>query len=1345
MAYQMSPEGSWKQIAAAGLATALAPGAWASPQGVTVSTGTATVTQTGPQTSIKVSNGAVLNWNSFNIANGQSVQFVQPNKASFVWNFIDDPNPTRIMGGLSANGFVALLNQNGFFFGPNSVISVGGLIVSTARPATTSFGEGNVWDFTGAPPLASIVNYGQIKVSEKSSLFLIAEKIDNHGILEAPDGTLGLYAGKEVLVSERPDGRGLSAKVKLPGGSVDNRGSLIADAGTISVEAQVVNMDGIVRANSIREQNGHIELTAEDSVTIGPNADISASGDTTGVSPGGQVIIKSAGELHDDPAAKITVAGGSQGGDAGSVELSAPRFYGGNAQINGTASTGFQGGQLLIDPAYVSLNSTGATDPRDPQGTMVYNVTTDFAGMSQISVVADKDITLKGGTVWSLGAAPGSGSSVTLEAGRNISIGTGASILGGLGWSISLSAGSSQGQPTAAGSILIGPSAKATGQNPSVIQTADGSISLTAKNDISVGYGAVRTTANGSITATALTGDISTGIIPDSYKFGSASVGYTVQSSLGGISTAAGGDVTLTATLGSVFATKQGSDLNQVTGASGAFGAKTGNVTITAGKSVQGVFNLANGVGTIVAGGDVGTPDAGLQLQLIKGNWSVNANNIYMNEVRNPNGTFNHFAIQVPGLGKVPYYFDYASDAALHLNAANGVYLEATDLNVPRLTAAGNDTGLLPLFPPILDIKAGSGGVNFPSTDVSHPNIVVLFPSAQGRMSIETTGGGNFEGQPGVGSYLLESDGAESVGGRGQSYANLISTSYHSSPPIHLNDQGRSSLDISGSMKEAQVYFAQPADVKVGGDFFNSGLSYRQYSDDPKSLLSQSFLSVGGNITFTSDRSTVGLPDPLDPVAYKYVLDAGVNQALFGRLHYTIDPATKALSLTWIGSKTDGTAMTPDQEAQLLAPITIINPQTLQPVLGTDGKPLRLAVVPASDKSALDQLQTASQDAIVATGAQITVTGPGKLTLSANNINLGISPGIIALPPDLPLYLISPKASSLDITTKGNLDMVASTISSEALGGNISLNIGGTVSVGGPDSLLTQKATGIFTFADAGISLTAGGDINVSGSRIATYGGGDISVRSLNGNIDAGKGGQGTISVSEEHIDPKTGLLVTTGSTIAGSGIFSIALPGTTAVPGNIDIKADNGSFQADTVGVYQLALNGQPVASRISIDVGKDVNAGSSGIVGGNIDIKAGGSINGFIFASQGIQLNAQQSINATALGQSVSVSSAQGTVSGTIIGGTVNVSGSTVDAAVVSSSANVSGNSAGATVGTQASAVSAAPTRVEQTTDQTVARAKSSDDDEEAKKRRAANAPKIVRTVARVTVIMPNAPKSN
>ena len=318
---------------------------------------------------------------------------------------------------------------------------------------------GGMWTYQGPPPVASIVNYGQIKVSDGGSLFMISETIENHGILSTPDGTLGLYAGKSVLISERPDGRGLSASVALPEGSVDNTGKLIADGGTIALNAQVVNQNGLIQANSVRNQNGVIELIASDAVNLGPNSVVQANGDSTGVSNGGQITIKSAGTFTDDPASRIEVLGGALGGNGGTAEISATTMAGVHSQLNGTAQPGWRGGSLLLDPYNIILGNSGNDSAGSgtvnagdsPGATLQLNVNSAFQGFSQITLQAMNDISLAQGTVWDLVASTGlsaPGCSLTLQAGNNIIFGNDSSIQAGNGWSVNLSAGVDFSSPT---------------------------------------------------------------------------------------------------------------------------------------------------------------------------------------------------------------------------------------------------------------------------------------------------------------------------------------------------------------------------------------------------------------------------------------------------------------------------------------------------------------------------------------------------------------------------------------------------------------------------------------------------------------------------------------------------------------------------------------------------------------------------------------------------------------------------------------------------------------------------------------------------------------------------------
>jgi filamentous hemagglutinin family protein len=318
--------------------------ALANPNGMTVHSGTATSQTSGSVLTVNTGPLTLLNWNNFNIQPGETTSFIQPSANSVVFNIIGDSRPSQIFGNLNANGSVILANSHGFYFGPNSMIAVGGNFIATTAPLAPDFGLGSSWQFSGMPPLAGIVNYGQISTGQGHSLFLIAENLENRGSLTAPGGNIGLYSGKEVLVRERADGRGLRATVKLPSGSVDNSGRIIADAGTIALQAQVVNQDGVIQANSVRNVNGVIELVASDQLNLGPNSQIVAQGDNTSPgSSGGSVTLKSGNRFSDSPGSQIVAAGGALGGNGGNVEVSAPNIISLDTTMNASAQAGSTG------------------------------------------------------------------------------------------------------------------------------------------------------------------------------------------------------------------------------------------------------------------------------------------------------------------------------------------------------------------------------------------------------------------------------------------------------------------------------------------------------------------------------------------------------------------------------------------------------------------------------------------------------------------------------------------------------------------------------------------------------------------------------------------------------------------------------------------------------------------------------------------------------------------------------------------------------------------------------------------------------------------------------------------
>jgi len=105
-----------------------APKAQAAPQGEQVIAGEATFTREGAHTTIQTSHQAIINYQSFDIARHESVLFQQPAVSSRVLNRVISDDPTRIMGSLSSNGQVYLINQAGIVFGQDAFIDVGGRI-----------------------------------------------------------------------------------------------------------------------------------------------------------------------------------------------------------------------------------------------------------------------------------------------------------------------------------------------------------------------------------------------------------------------------------------------------------------------------------------------------------------------------------------------------------------------------------------------------------------------------------------------------------------------------------------------------------------------------------------------------------------------------------------------------------------------------------------------------------------------------------------------------------------------------------------------------------------------------------------------------------------------------------------------------------------------------------------------------------------------------------------------------------------------------------------------------------------------------------------------------------------
>src|SRR5580704_9802072 len=113
--------------------------AWSAPAsaqltGGSVVAGKATISQpTATSTLItQTSPSAILTWTGFSIPHGSSVTFLQPSASAIALNRVLGGSPSLLLGSLSANGQVWLINPAGIVVGAGASISAAGVLLSTA-------------------------------------------------------------------------------------------------------------------------------------------------------------------------------------------------------------------------------------------------------------------------------------------------------------------------------------------------------------------------------------------------------------------------------------------------------------------------------------------------------------------------------------------------------------------------------------------------------------------------------------------------------------------------------------------------------------------------------------------------------------------------------------------------------------------------------------------------------------------------------------------------------------------------------------------------------------------------------------------------------------------------------------------------------------------------------------------------------------------------------------------------------------------------------------------------------------------------------------------------------------
>jgi filamentous hemagglutinin family protein len=299
----------------------------ANPRGGDVVMGQAVIhTESDTKTTIsQTTDKAVINWQQFNIGTGEWTRFDQPSKTSVTLNRVKGQDPSLILGNMSANGQVFLVNPNGIVFGKDSRIDVSALVASTADITNENFMAGRYEFSIPGNPTAQIINYGSINAEQGGLVALVAPRVYNQGYIAAKLGrvilagadifTLDLYG--DDLISLQISGDLLAYAQTADGQSlkqiVSNSGTIQADGGYVllttdvakNVLDQVINMDGYVIARTAEQKNGTIVLKGGDSAEINIAGTIDASAVSAAAPYAGEVRITAGEIIRLNPDAQV--------------------------------------------------------------------------------------------------------------------------------------------------------------------------------------------------------------------------------------------------------------------------------------------------------------------------------------------------------------------------------------------------------------------------------------------------------------------------------------------------------------------------------------------------------------------------------------------------------------------------------------------------------------------------------------------------------------------------------------------------------------------------------------------------------------------------------------------------------------------------------------------------------------------------------------------------------------------------------------------------------------------------------------------------------------------------------
>ncbi|MBK9609543.1 MAG: filamentous hemagglutinin N-terminal domain-containing protein [Betaproteobacteria bacterium] len=197
----------------AGNSAAQNPAPTALPTGGQTVAGQVEIATVGSHGLTQSSNSAIVNWNSFNIGSQAQVNFAQPSASAVILNRVLGGSGSMILGQMTGNGNVFLVDPAGIIFAAGARVDVGGLVASSLWHIRRQF-SGSKVSVRRSGVGGVVENHGAINAAKGGFVALIAPQVANKGTIAATNGSIGMAAGETVSLDFDHDGL-LSFQVNL--------------------------------------------------------------------------------------------------------------------------------------------------------------------------------------------------------------------------------------------------------------------------------------------------------------------------------------------------------------------------------------------------------------------------------------------------------------------------------------------------------------------------------------------------------------------------------------------------------------------------------------------------------------------------------------------------------------------------------------------------------------------------------------------------------------------------------------------------------------------------------------------------------------------------------------------------------------------------------------------------------------------------------------------------------------------------------------------------------------------------------------------------------------------------